>query len=86
VESERQRLAALLAEAEAEYAKEQVRRRPSHACTPPWALMSPSHRTPSQADSVRRRHDYFPFLLQFLRVLNDKGDLVPLVERARGRP
>jgi len=39
----------------------------------------------AKLDSARRKHNYFPFVMEFLKILADKGDLVPLMERAKGR-
>eukprot|EP00112_Aurelia_sp_Birch-Aquarium-sp1_P006748 Seg1738.16 transcript_id=Seg1738.16/GoldUCD/mRNA.D3Y31 product="Ubiquitin carboxyl-terminal hydrolase isozyme L5" protein_id=Seg1738.16/GoldUCD/D3Y31 len=34
-------------------------------------------------ENVRRRHNYLPFIMELLKVLAKKGDLIPLVERAQ---
>ena len=34
-----------------------------------------------QIENVRRRHNYLPFIMELLKVLAKKGDLIPLVER-----
>lgn len=36
-----------------------------------------------QVENVRRKHNYLPFIMELLKVLAKKGDLVPLVEKVR---
>ena len=37
----------------------------------------------SQMENVRRRHNYLPFIMELLKLLAKKGDLVDLAERVR---
>lgn len=34
-------------------------------------------------ENVRRRHNYLPFIMELLKTLANKGDLVPLAEKVK---
>jgi len=34
-------------------------------------------------ENIRRRHNYVPFVVQLLRILASKGELMPLLEAAK---
>jgi ubiquitin carboxyl-terminal hydrolase L5 len=36
-----------------------------------------------QVDNQRRKHNYVPFVVHLLRLLADKGELLPLLQRAK---
>jgi len=38
-----------------------------------------------QAESVRRKHNYLPLIVELLKVLAKDGQLMPLYERAKER-
>ena len=39
-----------------------------------------------QAENVRRKHNYIPFVFQMLRALAKRGKLQPLIDSARKPP
>jgi ubiquitin carboxyl-terminal hydrolase L5 len=36
-----------------------------------------------KVENVRRRHNYVPFIVNFLRVLAERGELMSLVDQAK---
>ena len=36
-------------------------------------------------ENLRRKHNYFPFIVEMLRILAKEGKLVPLVEEAKSK-
>ncbi len=35
-----------------------------------------------QIDSIRRKHNYFPFIIEMLKILGNKGELQGLLKQA----